>query len=232
MKPIRSIIAAAFLLTACAVSDCAPRVASVSEYSKQPFDPRGLITLNDPKIQESLKTILADRDDVRTDFRRIEDWVAANVVYDSTVGDNWQLPADTLNTRKGDCKDYSTLLCTLWRASGIPSSDVYVAIGQGKSGPSHAFIIEKHMNGTWQVVEPQVGGFVLSELSAVDTAEKYAITFLFNDVEYINTPSSILQKVRGGTVTSVAKPIAKPPLPKSIYLLRTDRLYLPAKVQS
>ena len=214
MKPIVSMIVASFLLIMCMVVGCAPRVAPVSEYSNQPFDPRGLITLSNPKIQETLRSILADRDDVRTDFRRIEDWVAANVVYDTAVGDKWQLPVDTLNTGKGDCKDYSTLLCTLWRAYGISSSDVYVAIGQGKSDYRHAFIIEKYMNGTWHVVEPQVGGFVLSELSAVDTAEKYAITFLFNDVEYINTPSSIMQRIRGGTVTSVVKPVAKPPLPK------------------
>jgi transglutaminase-like putative cysteine protease len=130
MKPIKYIVVVAFLLAVSVILGCTPRVAPVSEYAKQPFDPRGLITVNNPQVQANLKTILAGENDVRTDFRRIQDWVAANIKYDTVQNERWHLPSDTLNTRKGDCKDYSTLLCTLWRILGVPASDVYVAVGQ------------------------------------------------------------------------------------------------------
>ncbi|MGD0855196.1 MAG: transglutaminase-like domain-containing protein [Dehalococcoidia bacterium] len=228
MKPIKYIGVVAFLLTVSEILSCAPRVAPVSEYAKQPFDPRALITVSSPQVQANLKTILAGEDDVRTDFRRIQDWVAANIVYDTAQSEYWQWPSETLNTKKGDCKDYSTLLCTLWRAYGVPSADVYVAIGQSRSDNRHAFLIEKYITGKWQVVEPQVGGFILSELSAVDTSEEYAITFLFNDIDYINDPSSISQVIRGNVVVSTAKPAVKKPPPK-INSFTVERSTIPAE---
>ncbi|MCX6006815.1 MAG: transglutaminase-like domain-containing protein [Chloroflexi bacterium] len=227
MKQIKYIGVVAFLLTVSVILSCTPRVAPVSEYAKQPFDPRGLITVSSPQVQSNLKAILSGEDDVRTDFRRIQDWVAANIVYDLTQTEYWQWPSDTLNTKKGDCKDYSTLLCTLWRAYGVPASDVYVAIGQSRSDKRHAFLIEKYITGKWQVVEPQVGGFILSELSAVDTSEKYAITFLFNDVNYISDPSSIFQIVRGNVVVSTAIPAVKKP-PPTIKLFTVERSTIPS----
>ncbi len=227
MKLIKYIWIVAFLLAVSVILGCTPRVAPVSEYAKQPFDPRGLITVSSPQVQSNLKTILSDRDDMRTDFRRIQDWVAANIVYDLTQTEYWQWPSETLNTRKGDCKDYSTLLCTLWRAYGVPASDVYVAIGQDRSGKRHAFLVEKYITGKWQVVEPQVGGFILSELSAVDTSEKYSITFLFNDINYISEPSSIYQIVRGNLVVSTTKPAAKKP-PPTISLFTVESPTIPA----
>lgn len=203
---------AATLLLACAlIFGCAPRVSTVIENTLS-FDPRGLITSNDTRVRACLQTILANRDDVRTDFRRIQDWVAANIIYDTDIGQYWQWPSETIDKKKGDCKDYSTLLCTLWRAAGVPSSDVYVAIGQWKADKRHAFVIQKYMGGRWQVIEPQVGGFILSDMGAVDTAEKYAITFLFNDVEYVTGPSEIYSRIKGG-VTVTSKPRVKPPPP-------------------
>lgn len=202
---------ALFLVVTILLTGCAPRVSPVEEITLA-FDPRGLITVNDARVQSNLKIILADKDDLRTDFRRVQDWVAGNIVYDTDIGVYWQWPFETLEKRKGDCKDYSTLLCTLWRASGVSASDVYVAIGQGKAGKRHAFLIQKHMGGKWQVVEPQVGGFILSDLGAATTAENYAITFLFNDIEYINKPADIYSRIKGG-VTITSPPKAKQPLP-------------------
>jgi hypothetical protein len=219
-------IAVAVLLTAVVLSlSCSPRVSPIIENTLS-FDPRGLISLNDPQVQASLKTILDGKDDVRTDFRRIQDWVAANVVYDSDIGGYWQWPSETLSKRKGDCKDYSTLLCTLWRAAGVPAADVYVAIGQARDSSRHAFIIQKYIGSKWQVIEPQVGGFILSDLSAVDTAEKYAITFLFNDVQYVTGPSEISSMIRGG-VTITSQPRVKPP-PPVVNAFTVDRKSMPS----
>jgi hypothetical protein len=96
----------------------------------------------------------------------------------------------------------------------VPASDVYVAIGQSPDGILHAFLIEKYLNGKWQVIEPQIGGFITSDLFAIDTAQTYAINYLFNDREYGSNTTWIYQKIRG--LSSAASPQlaqAKKPLP-------------------
>lgn len=200
-------------------SACAPRIASSSEYGNPDYDLRGLVTTGNDDIKSCLSFILSDNNDVRTDFRRIQDWVAKNVFYDNEVSDHWQKPAETLRTRRGDCKDYSTLLITLLRAQGVPSDSIYVAIGIGPGGKQHAFLIEKYVTGKWQVIEPQIGGFITSGLGAIDTAEKYAIMYLFNDREYSGKPSWIYSKIYGVDVSAVvAQPVEKKePLPQINY---------------
>jgi hypothetical protein len=160
--------------------------------------------------------------------------VAAYVVYDPDTKAYWQAPSETIDKKTGDCKDYSTLLCSLWRADGVPASDVYVAIGQSRDSKLHAFLIEKYLNGKWQVIEPQVGGFITSDLSAIDTAEKYAITYLFNDMEYGSDTAWIYQKIRGlsaaaspqSTHTKKPLPVVKSFIadPPSIYLGKSTML--------
>jgi hypothetical protein len=66
-----------------------------------------------------------------------------------------------------------------------------VAIGKDRSNRSHAFIIERWLLGRWQVIEPQVSGFIISDLSAIDTADRYAITSRFNDESYLGEPAFI-----------------------------------------
>ena len=140
--------------------------------------------------------------------------MASYVVYDPDTKAYWQSPSETIDKKTGDCKDYSTLLCSLWRADGVPASDVYVAIGQSRDSKLHAFLIEKYLNGKWQVIEPQVGGFITSDLSAIDTAEKYSITYLFNDMEYGSNTTWIYQKIRGlSTAVSPQSAQTKKPLP-------------------
>lgn len=176
---------------------CSPRVATFSLYNNPSYDLRGLITTGNAEVKSTLQQILANNNDVRTDFRRIQDWVASSIVYDSVISDYWQRPAETLQTRRGDCKDYSTLLCTLWRAYGIPADSVYVAIGAGAKERHHAFLIEKYLTGMWQVIEPQIGGLVVSSLGSIDTAEKYAVMYLFNDLEYSGQPGWIYSRITG-----------------------------------
>ncbi|MGA2158415.1 MAG: transglutaminase-like domain-containing protein [Dehalococcoidia bacterium] len=214
MRSLRSIKIITLILVAVVVLSCSPRIASSSQSPVMSFDPRGLITVGDPAIQARLKVILSDNTDIRTDFRRIQDWVASYVVYDPNTSTYWQSPSETIYKKTGDCKDYSTLLCSLWRADGVPASDVYVAIGQSRDSKLHAFLIERYLNGKWQVIEPQVGGFITSDLGAIDTAEKYAITFLFNDVEYVSDTASINQIIRSSSTVAASPPAqAKKPLP-------------------
>ncbi|MHB8085297.1 MAG: transglutaminase-like domain-containing protein, partial [Dehalococcoidia bacterium] len=147
MLSARIIKAVIFVLVIIIAAGCSPRIASSSPYPAVPFDPRGLITVDDPTIQARLKAILADNTDIRTDFRRVQDWEASHIVYDRNAYTHWQLPSETISKGSGNCKDYATLLCSLWRAYGVPASDVYVAIGQSPDNVLHAFLIEKYLNG-------------------------------------------------------------------------------------
>jgi len=173
---------------------CSPRFTSAGSGGKYvyfPVDPRQLITVEDPAVRRALESITSDKTDIRSDFRKLQDWVASNIAYSQDSYYHWQTPAETLEKRSGNCKDFAVLLCALSRAAGVPAGDIYVAIGKDRSNRSHAFIIEKWLLGRWQVIEPQVSGFIISDLSAIDTADRYAITSRFNDESYIGEPAFI-----------------------------------------
>jgi hypothetical protein len=173
-----------------------------------PVDPRQLITTQNSAVRESLKQILADKTDFRSDFRKIQDWVASHIIYTQESYYYWQTPSETLSKRTGNCKDYAVLLCTLSRAAGVPASDIYVAIGKDRSNKSHAFIIERWLLGRWQVIEPQVGGFIISDLSGMDTADRYAVTARFNDTAYYGQAAFITGSETFLTSGSPASPVA------------------------
>ena len=175
-------------------ANCSPRFVSTGASNKYvyfPVDPRHLITVDDPAVRRALEAIISDQTDYRSDFRKLQDWVASNIAYSQDSYYHWQTPAETLEKRSGNCKDFAVLLCALSRAAGVPAGDIYVAIGKDRSNRSHAFIIEKWLLGRWQVIEPQVGGFIISDISAIDTADRYAITSRFNDESYIGEPAFI-----------------------------------------
>jgi hypothetical protein len=174
--------------------DCSPRYTSTGAGGKYVYfsvDPRQLITVEDPAVRRALEIITSDKTDFRSDFRKLQDWVASHITYSQDSYYHWQTPAETLEKRSGNCKDFAVLLCALSRAAGVPAGDIYVAIGKDRSNRSHAFIIEKWLFGRWQVIEPQVGGFIISDLSAIDTADRYAITSRFNDESYLGEPAFI-----------------------------------------
>ena len=173
---------------------CAPRFATANtsgQYVYFPVDPRQLITVRDESIKQALNTITSNPTDFRSDFRKLQDWVASHITYSQDSYYRWQTPVETLTRRTGNCKDFAVLLCTLCRAAGVPAGDIYVAIGKDRSNKSHAFVIERWVLGRWQVIEPQVSGFIISDLSAIDTADRYAITSRFNDESYIGEPAFI-----------------------------------------
>jgi predicted transglutaminase-like cysteine proteinase len=190
LNPGLMLVLAAMLTAA----GCAPRFTSANttgQYVYFPVDPRQLITPQDASIKQALNTITSNQTDFRSDFRKLQDWVASHIVYSQDSYYRWQMPVETLTKRTGNCKDFAVLLCTLSRAAGVPSGDIYVAIGKDRSNKSHAFIIEKWLLGRWQVIEPQTGGFIMSDLSGMDTADRYAITSRFNDTAYYGQPAFI-----------------------------------------
>ena len=182
-----------FLLILISIN-CSPRFTTTGTTGKYVYfsvDPRQLIAVEDPAVRRALEMITSDKTDYRSDFRKLQDWVASHITYSQDSYYHWQTPAETLEKRSGNCKDFAVLLCTLCRAAGVPAGDIYVAIGKDRSNRSHAFIIERWLFGRWQVIEPQVGGFIISDLSAIDTADRYAITSRFNDVSYLGEPAFI-----------------------------------------
>jgi len=177
-----------------AAAGCAPRFTTANtsgQYVYFPVDPRQLITVQDTSIKQALNTITSNPADFRSDFRKLQDWVASHISYSQDSYYHWQTPVETLTKRTGNCKDFAVLLCTLCRAAGVPAGDIYVAIGKDRSNKSHAFVIERWLLGRWQVIEPQVGGFIISDLSGMDTADRYAVTSRFNDVAYYGQPAFI-----------------------------------------
>ena len=200
-----------FVLLVLISFDCSPRFTSAGTSGKYvyfPIDPRQLITVEDPAVRQALDKITSNKTDYRSDFRKLQDWVASHITYSQDSYYHWQTPAETLEKRSGNCKDFAVLLCTLSRAAGIPAGDIYVAIGKDRSNRSHAFIIEKWLLGRWQVIEPQVGGFIISDLSSIDTADRYTITSRFNDESYLGEPAFITGSetflVAGATASSTA----------------------------
>lgn len=184
MKYLAALVIAVVLLLSAA---CSPRFLTGSgggRYVYFPVDPRLLVTPQADEVRQAVSGILADKVDPRSDFRKLQDWVASHIRYTQDSYYTWQTPATTLEKRTGNCKDFAILLCSLVRAAGVPAGDVYVAIGKDRSNNSHAFIIEKWLQGRWQVIEPQAGGLFVADLSAADTADRYAITARFNDVSY------------------------------------------------
>jgi len=191
---MRNIIAALSFCLMLLSLNCSPRFMSTGALGKYvyfPIDPRQLITVEDPAVRQTLNMITSDKTDFRSDFRKLQAWVSSHIVYSNDSYYHWQTPAETLEKRTGNCKDFAVLLCTLSRAAGVPAGDIYVAIGKDRSNNSHAFIIEKWVLDRWQVVEPQVGGFIISDLTSVDTADRYTIYSRFNDEYYLGETAYI-----------------------------------------
>jgi predicted transglutaminase-like cysteine proteinase len=146
---------------------------------------KSYVTPNDSSVQATLSYILANKPWYRTEFGAIQEWVSSNITYVSDDDDYWQTPEETLERRKGDCEDFSILLCSLFRAYGIPDNEVFVAVGFDSGGGGHAFLIEAWYSGEkWRVIEPQHGGLFDTDFWAWHTALTYNIVACFNDHQF------------------------------------------------
>lgn len=150
------------------------------------------ITPDDPKVKAAVNDILSgeSRRLVFTDFEALRDWVAWHVSYKFDqdvhgVQDYWQLPAETLELGTGDCEDFAILLCSLLRAYGVPSDQVYVAVGFSEDkNQCHAYLVEKWYQGVWRVTEPQMGAWSGVFMGDWATSVSYEELYCFNDQGY------------------------------------------------
>lgn len=148
---------------------------------------RFYITPNDPTVQQTLNNIVKNR--FIPDWIEIRDWVGKKIEYVSDtishgVSDYWQLPAETLSLRTGDCEDLSILLCSFYRAIGWDEDEVYVVLGE-EDGNYHAWVKLDVDTIGWRDIEPQQGALntiIGDSLSLSGYTAKYN----FNDI-YFNT---------------------------------------------
>jgi hypothetical protein len=85
-------------------------------------------------------------------LRALSTWVSANVFYDfDALGALSQSPYVTLNTRRGVCVEYSTLLQAMLYAVGIPAR---LLVGhQGLTTFGHMWV-EAFVDGRWVITDP------------------------------------------------------------------------------
>lgn len=133
-------------------------------------DPRFLITTEDPLVRAKVQEITRLCKTKEEKQQAVFEYVRKEIEY-VTEGnprdwsyprsflaykfDFWQLPAETIQWRKGDCEDRSILLCTMMRMVGVSSSDVRVVVGvihvNGERG-GHAWI-EFKIGDDWYALE-------------------------------------------------------------------------------
>jgi len=117
-----------------------------------------------------------------TEFEKVlaaANWVAYHMDYESDPdppGDVWttsfqqfeEITIGVPGSGKGDCEDFSILLCALIRfVVGVPADRVWVQAGilvvpePGAKGPpifGHAYVVYKAEKGGIWYIEPQIGG--------------------------------------------------------------------------
>jgi len=155
------------------------------------------VTPNDPAVKALVDDILHKQLKVFSDFEELRDWAFYYITYkfDKDVhgaSDYWQFSAETLELRTGDCEDFAILLCSMLRAYGVPSNQVYVAVGITEDRAyAHAYLVEKWYKGVWRIIEPQAG--VWSGLFMMDwvTSESYEEICCFNDQDCFQGPPTL-----------------------------------------
>jgi hypothetical protein len=150
---------------------------------------------NDPLVQGALKDIYQNKLFFGSDLRAIRNWVATNIEFKSDLEKSWlncllrnlnpfeywQYPQETIKSKSGDCEDFAILLCSLLRASGYSSEEVFVALGK-KGITGHAFVVIKE-GEEYRTIEPQARQILLgfSAWFVDHQLNNLEIEYLFND---------------------------------------------------
>jgi hypothetical protein len=144
------------------------------------------ITPNEQSVVALKNQILKDKFFLTPNWMAIRDWVGNNIKYrnDSVVHSSreyWQLPRETIQRGTGDCEDFAILLCSLLRADGWSSSNVYVFLGE-RDGNYHGWV-KIIWEGIGYGIEPQANGWstVLGDFFHLSG---YNAEYAFNDVRF------------------------------------------------
>jgi len=97
------------------------------------------------------------------------EWVSQNIVSENYIAED-RGAVYAIETRKGDCTEYSYLLTALYRAQQIPARAIggYVFGGNGvmKAMDYHNWT-EFYLDGTWQIADAQNGSFLYKQTDYV-----------------------------------------------------------------
>lgn len=143
------------------------------------------ITPNEQSVVDLKNQILEDKFVLTPNWMAIRDWVGNNINYryDSEVygEEHWQLPKETIQRSTGDCEDFAILLCSLLRADGWSTSDVYVIVGEN-DGVYHGWV-KIIWEGIGYGIEPQVNGWG-TFLGDFLSLSGYNAEYAFNDLRF------------------------------------------------
>ena len=130
--------------------------------------------------------IIKDKLALTPNWMALRDWVGNNIEYTSDSlthqqNEYWQLPTETMQSGRGDCEDFSILLCSLLRADGWSQDNVHVILGE-KDNAYHAWV-RINWNGIQYNIEPQANGFatVIGDFLALSG---YEGKYRFNDEQF------------------------------------------------
>lgn len=86
-------------------------------------------------------------------IQKMRDWIHENFAYDGSVSDYKTTATETLNMRKGVCRDYAHVLISMARAIGVPARIVSAYSSEVVPPDFHA-VVEVFLEGTWHLVDP------------------------------------------------------------------------------
>ena len=145
------------------------------------------ITPNDPSVIDLRDEILKDSIAILTpDWMKFRDWVGSKIEYKSDLEihderEYWQFSNETIKLERGDCEDFSILLCSLLRSNGWKTDSVYVVVGE-QNNQYHAWV-RLIWNDIQYNIEPQGSGFDIF-VGDVTYLSGYEAICYFNDKEF------------------------------------------------
>jgi hypothetical protein len=131
------------------------RRAKADPPTKADREPSSLIQSDSPKIVAQARAIAADEKDPWKICVALEQWVNAWIIHPDYT-QVMDTAADVMESRRGDCTEYSVLLAALARARGIPAR---VAMGLVYTRQSFAYHMwdEVYLSGRWVPIDATLG---------------------------------------------------------------------------
>ncbi len=94
-----------------------------------------LVTPFDPVVQESFQKLNVENLSQKVAVSKIYNFVSSFRYVSEPVKDDWQLPASFLQTKRGDCEEFSSLCSSFFYCAGILN---YLIFTQGLPGKTWA----------------------------------------------------------------------------------------------
>ncbi len=156
-------------------------------FSDNPELVKLFVTPREPSLVALKNEVLKDAPLKVKDWIALRNWVGDNIQYrhdDDVYGvpEYWQFGKETVSLRTGDCEDFAILLCSLLRAAGYSSNDVYVVIGKNPNG-YHAWVKINLDTVGWYNLEPQENGWA-TLVGDFLTLSDYQALYEFNDQQF------------------------------------------------